>query len=318
MGLKVVFMGTPDFAVATLDAIVKSKHKVVAVVTSPDKPAGRGLQLQMSEVKQYALQQNIPVLQPEKLKDESFIENLKSFNADVFVVVAFRMLPEVVWAMPAKGTINVHASLLPQYRGAAPINRVIMNGETVTGVTTFFIEREIDTGQIIKQSRVKIEPSENASSLYEKLKVAGANILIETLDGLESNTLKPIGQQMMIDKSIPLNEAPKIFKEDCKIDWNKSKETIFNHIRGLSMYPAAWTALAGPKPGNVKIYTTSKLEKKHNLPNGTIETDNKSYIHVAVNNGMLAIETLQLEGKKRLNVDEFLRGFQQIELYHFE
>jgi len=311
-------MGTPDFAVATLDAIVKSKHKVLAVVTSPDKPAGRGLQLQMSEVKQYALQQSIPVLQPEKLKDESFIEKLKSFNADVFVVVAFRMLPEVVWSIPRKGTINVHASLLPQYRGAAPINRAIMNGETVTGVTTFFIEKEIDTGQIIKQNKVNIEPTENASSLYEKLKIAGANLLIETLDGLENNTLKPIGQHILIDKKIPLNEAPKIFKEDCKIDWNKSKEAIFNHIRGLSMYPAAWAILAGPKTATVKIYTASMVESVHNLPNGTIETNNRSYLHVAVNNGMIAIETLQLEGKKRLNVDEFLRGFQHIESYHFE
>lgn len=303
---KIIFMGTPDFAVATLKKLVENSCNVVAVITAPDKPAGRGLKLHETPVKQYAVSQNIPVLQPEKLKNSTFLEELKSYQADLQIVVAFRMLPEVVWAMPTIGTFNLHGSLLPQYRGAAPINWAVINGETETGVTTFFIEKEIDTGKIIFKDTEAILPEDNAGSIHDKLMERGANLVLKTVKAIEQGNYPQEPQPMDVE----LKSAPKIFKETCEIDWLKTTDQIHNFVRGLSPYPTAWTRLDGKV---CKIYKTNLMT---NSPeNLTFEegknwvSDGKKYLFFKTQNGVLSIEELQLEGKKRMGIEEFLRGY---------
>lgn len=310
--LKIVFMGTPDFAVESLRVLVENKYNVVGVVTMPDKPAGRGHKIQYSAVKTFALEYNLPLLQPEKLKDESFINDLKSLNADLQIVVAFRMLPEVVWDMPPLGTFNLHASLLPQYRGAAPINWAIMNGEKETGATTFFLTHEIDTGNIILQEKVPIGDSDNVGKIHDDLMTMGGQLVKNTVDLIIGGKASSIAQNDCINESIELKNAPKIYKETCKIDWNQPSEKIYNKIRGLSPYPVAWTELInGDKfPISIKIFKATV--EKSNTPKtsvGTIITDNKTYIKVACNDGFIDIKQLQLPGKKIMNTEELLRGY---------
>ncbi|MBS1774331.1 MAG: methionyl-tRNA formyltransferase [Bacteroidetes bacterium] len=302
--LKIVFFGTPDFAVASLNALVEARANIAAVVTAPDKPAGRGMQMQASAVKQYAVSKNINVLQPEKLKNPEFINELKSINADLHVVVAFRMLPEMVWNMPPLGTVNVHASLLPQYRGAAPINWAIINGEKETGVTTFRLKHEIDTGNILLQHKVMIEPEDNIGSLYQKLMIEGGKLLVETVKGLAAGTLKEVPQADIATEN--LRHAPKIFKEDTKIDWSKPAEQVHNLIRGMSPIPAAYTTL---QDKTLKIYVSHFSTEEHHKPIGSYDTDGKTYLRFAAADGWLFVDELQLEGKKRMKTEEFLRGF---------
>jgi len=302
--LRIVFMGTPDFAVASLEALIKDGMQVVAVVTAPDKPAGRGLQPTLSAVKKFAVEHNLPILQPEKLKDPHFLEQLKSFHADIQVVVAFRMLPEVVWSMPPLGTINVHASLLPQYRGAAPIHRAIMNGETMTGVTIFRLQHAIDTGGILLQESVPIGEKQTVGELYEVLSKSGAQLLVKTLHLLAAGKLQEQPQDELIQSS--LHHAPKIFAEDCIIDWNKSTQTIYNQIRALSPQPGAMTKLDGK---TLKIYTASTEKAEHNFEPGQLVTDGKSKLSFTCSDGWIHVEALQLEGKKRMLTSEFLRGY---------
>lgn len=303
--MRIIFMGTPDFAVASLEALIQSGEQVVAVVTVPDKPAGRGQKLHESAVKIYATQHGIPVLQPVKLRDPLFLEQLKSFQADLQVVVAFRMLPEAVWNMPKYGTINVHASLLPQYRGAAPINHAIMNGEVESGVTTFLLQHEIDTGHILLAKRVAIGEKDTAGDLHDNLMAAGAETLIHTLQQLKTDSLKPTNQDELISES-ELKHAPKIFKEDCKINWNQPTDKVYNFIRGLSPYPAAFTELDGKV---LKIYQAEKEKTDTPAQPGTIDTDKKSYLKFATQDGYIMVSVLQLEGKKKMNVTDFLKGY---------
>jgi methionyl-tRNA formyltransferase len=306
--LKIIFLGTPDFAVATLDAMVQHQLNVVAVVTAPDKPAGRGMKLQQSAVKKYAVEHHIPVLQPEKLKNEDFLKALKSYQADLQVVVAFRMLPEVVWNMPPLGTINVHASLLPNYRGAAPINWAIINGEGETGVTTFKLKHEIDTGDILLQEKVEITETDNAGILHDKLMSTGAHLLVKTIDELQNNTLKIIPQTSLtsgIEQQSTLKHAPKIFTETCKIDWSKNTVDVYNLIRGLSPYPAAFTTVNDKK---MKLFDVEKIIENHSFEPGKIETDNKKFIHFYCADGYISLKKLQLEGKTQMLVEDFLRG----------
>ncbi len=317
--LRIVYMGTPDFAVESLRLLVEGGYNVVAVVTMPDKPAGRGHKIQFSPVKEYALSQGLPLLQPEKLKDEGFVEQLRALQADLQIVVAFRMLPEVVWNMPRLGTFNLHASLLPQYRGAAPLNWAIINGDTETGVTTFFLQHEIDTGEIIQQHRVPILPEDNVGVIHDKLMTLGAGMVVETVDAILAGTITPIPQESVMTDE-PLRPAPKIFKETCHIDWTKTAIEIHNLVRGLSPYPAAWcewVAPDGTRTG-VKIYRTTPLEKSHNLTPGTIVTDGKNHIDIACANGYIRIEELQIAGKKRLATPDLLRGFRIAEGLHCE
>ncbi|WP_411973531.1 methionyl-tRNA formyltransferase [Sphingobacterium sp. Lzh-3] len=303
--MRIIFMGTPDFAVASLEALIQSGEQVVAVVTVPDKPAGRGQKIHESAVKIFATQHNIPVLQPVKLRDEAFLDELKSFQADLQVVVAFRMLPEIVWNMPKFGTINVHASLLPQYRGAAPINHAIINGEKESGVTTFLLQHEIDTGNILLSKKVAIKETDNAGDLHDNLMVAGAETLLQTIQQLKAGTLQPKPQEVLLTTG-PLKHAPKIFKEDCKINWDQPTAQVYNFIRGLSPYPAAFTFLNDKV---LKIYSTEKeLVNTATIP-GTIETDKKSFLKIAAQDGYIVISDLQLEGKKRMNVVDFLKGY---------
>ncbi|WP_321425949.1 methionyl-tRNA formyltransferase [uncultured Bacteroides sp.] len=309
--LRIVYMGTPDFAVESLRCLVEGGYNVVGVITMPDKPAGRGHKIQYSPVKQYALEQNLPLLQPEKLKEESFIEALREWKADLQIVVAFRMLPEVVWAMPRLGTFNLHASLLPQYRGAAPINWAVINGDTETGITTFFLQQEIDTGRVIQQVHIPIADTDNVEVVHDKLMILGGKLVIETVDAILENRVKPIPQEEMAQPT-ELRPAPKIFKETCRINWSGNVKSTYNFIRGLSPYPAAWTELHNGEeaPLAMKVFETEKIEKTAAAATpGTIETDGKTYLHVAVGNGFLSIKSLQLAGKKRLAIDEFLRGF---------
>ncbi len=306
--MKIIFLGTPDFAVATLDAMVQHQLNVVAVVTAPDKPAGRGMKLQQSAVKKYAVEHHIPVLQPEKLKNEDFLKALKSYQADLQVVVAFRMLPEVVWNMPPLGTINVHASLLPNYRGAAPINWAIINGEGETGVTTFKLKHEIDTGDILLQEKVEITETDNAGILHDKLMSTGAHLLVKTIDELQNNTLKIIPQTSLtsgIEQQSTLKHAPKIFTETCKIDWSKNTVDVYNLIRGLSPYPAAFTTVNDKK---MKLFDVEKIIENHSFEPGKIETDNKKFIHFYCADGYISLKKLQLEGKTQMLVEDFLRG----------
>ncbi len=302
--LRIIFYGTPDFAVASLDAMVKAGANIIAVVTMPDKPAGRGMQLQASAVKQYAVAHGLQVLQPEKMKAQEFLNELKELKADLQIVVAFRMMPEAVWNMPLMGTINVHGSLLPHYRGAAPINRAIMNGETETGVTTFKLKHEIDTGDILMQQKVPIMPEDNAGTLHDKLMVAGAELLVTTVKGLADDTLKEIPQNDI--KATELKHAPKIFKEHTLIDWNRTGVEINNFIRGLSPYPAAYTVLNNK---TVKIYSSHITQEPIQATYGTRQTDHSTYLRFAASDGWVYIDDLQLEGKKRMKVVEFLRGY---------
>jgi len=298
---SVVFFGTPDFAVGSLAALIEAGCPVLAVVTAPDKPAGRGRKLQISAVKEYALHHNLPILQPEKLKNPDFLEQLKNLKADVHIVVAFRMLPEVVWNMPPMGTINVHGSLLPQYRGAAPINHAIMNGETVTGVTTFRLKHEIDTGDLLGQTEVPIGPEENFAEVYEKLMKAGAQLLVKTLQGLADNSTQPQPQ----DNSKSSLPAPKIFREDCQIDWKWPAKKIHDFIRGLSPSPAAFTFLQDKK---YKLLQASYQIAAHSAEAGSMDTDNKNYLKIAAADGWVNILYLQPEGKKVMDIRSFLNG----------
>ena len=304
--IRIVYMGTPDFAVESLKRLVEGGYNVVGVVTMPDKPAGRGQKIKYSAVKEYALSKGLYIMQPEKLKDESFLNELKSLNADLQIVVAFRMLPESVWNMPPMGTFNLHASLLPQYRGAAPINWAIMNGDKESGVTTFFLTHEIDTGNIIMQRTVAIGDNDCAGTLHDNLMYVGAEMVCETVDAIAEGNIEPKEQPMDIE----LKAAPKIFKNDCKIDWSESAEKIRNKIRGLSPYPAAWGALDmenNEEPLAVKIFSADIVSGNGNA--GSIKTDGKRFIEVACGEGALRITSLQLPGKKRLTVEELLRGF---------
>ena len=305
--MRVVFMGTPGFAVASLNEIhTNSTHEIVGVVTVPDKPAGRGQKMNISEVKKYALEHDLHLLQPEKLREESFIDELKALNADVFVVVAFRMLPKIVWAMPAKGTFNLHGSLLPQYRGAAPINWAVMNGDDKTGVTTFLINEDIDTGNILFSDQVTINQNDNVGTIHDQLMTIGARLVTTTLDGLMNNSLKPQPQ----DETIELKHAPKIFKEDCKIDWNKSVDEIHNKIRGLSPYPGAWTTFGSDETfKTLKIFSglKSEVEKTGDL-HEIVRTKNNLYINLI--DGMYEILELQPEGKRKMSAKDFINGHQ--------
>jgi methionyl-tRNA formyltransferase len=298
--LRIIFMGTPEFAVPSLEILVENKFNVVAVVTAPDKPQGRGQKIIYSSIKDSALKHNIPVLQPTNLKAPEFLEELKSYNANLQIVVAFRMLPETVWSMPSIGTFNLHASLLPQYRGAAPINWAIINGEKETGVTTFFLKHEIDTGSIIFQEREPIHEDDNVGMLYERLMKKGSQLVLKTVKAIESGEYPSMPQQGNV------KHAPKIFKETCEINWNQSSEQVRNLIRGLSPYPAAWTLINGK---TFKIYS-AEIEKNanENKKPGEVETDNKNYLYFRTNDGWVSIGELQPEGKKRMNIQDFFRG----------
>ena len=317
---RIVYMGTPEFAVAPLKALVENGYNIVGVITMPDKPAGRGYKLTPSAVKEYALEKGLPLLQPEKLKDEAFLEQLRAWKADLQIVVAFRMLPEAVWSMPPMGTFNLHASLLPEYRGAAPINWAIMNGETKTGVTTFRIRHDIDTGEILLHDSVQIGESEDAGQISEKLKEIGAQLVLKTVDALVAGNLKEIDQQQLIEDPGDLMPAPKIFKETCRINWAGDVDALHNFVRGLSPYPGAWSELVSPEEErfSVKIFAVSKQPDKRIMPAGAVETDGKNYLRVAVCDGLLQIESLQLAGKKRMAAKELLCGFKITEEWHFD
>ena len=302
--LRVVFMGTPEFAVASLEALHQSKHQVVGVVTVADKPAGRGLNMQMSAVKQFAIEHAIPVLQPLKLRDPEFIEALKAWNADLFVIVAFRMLPEVVWQMPSLGSINLHGSLLPRYRGAAPINRAIMNGDVETGVTTFFLQHEIDTGNVIASERMPIGPDTTAGELHDTMMHTGARALVQAIDLIADGNAEAVEQNKLMPTGEDVPSAPKIFKDDCRIDWSLNTEQVHNHVRGLSPYPAAWTELEGK---SFKIYSGRPILGKMLLT--PFETDGKTYLNFRCADGAYSVQTIQPEGKKRMEIEEFLRGW---------
>ncbi|MCQ2217236.1 MAG: methionyl-tRNA formyltransferase [Paludibacteraceae bacterium] len=317
--LKIVYMGTPDFAVEPLKVLHENGFNIVGVITMPDKPAGRGHKIQYSPVKNYALEQGLRLLQPEKLKDEQFVEELRSLQADLQIVVAFRMLPEVVWAMPKLGTFNLHASLLPQYRGAAPINWAVINGEKETGVTTFFLTHEIDTGKIIQQEKEPILDTDNAGTIHDKLMYKGSALILETVNAIIAGTVKAKPQEELYQSESELKPAPKIFKETCKIDFNKPSREIHNLVRGLSPYPAAWCSLnTGKEILATKIYETETIESVHQLQPGSISTDNKKRLDIATSNGFLRIKELQIPGKKRLPIEDFLRGFKLEEGMRFE
>lgn len=313
--IRIVFMGTPDFAVESLKALVESDYQVVGVITAPDKPAGRGRQLSESAVKQYALENNLIVLQPEKLKNPEFIAELASLKADLQIVVAFRMLPEMVWNMPPMGTFNLHASLLPQYRGAAPLNWAIINGETETGVTTFLLSHEIDTGQIIFQKKVNIAENDTVGNLHDRMMTIGSELVLKTVDALAEGKVDPIDQTQLINHTERIKQAPKIFKEDCRIDWTKDTESVRNLIRGLSPYPTAWTELVHPEKNEIltaKIFAANSDNSNLPAAPGTIQTDGKKYLKIACPDGWLSITDIQLSGKKQMKIDELLRGFQSM------
>ncbi len=303
--MRIVFMGTPDFAVASLRALVEKNHNIVGVITAPDKPAGRGRKIRTSSVKQYALEQGLTLLQPTNLKDPSFLDQLESLEADLQIVVAFRMLPEAVWKMPSLGTFNLHASLLPEYRGAAPINWAIINGETRTGVTTFFINEEIDTGAIIRQKEVEISQNETAGELHDKLMELGSILVLETVELIAEGSVEPLEQ-----KNARFKPAPKLNKENCRIDWTQPLESVHNQIRGLSPYPAAWTLLSTKKgKTECKILQASMLREEHDQEPGKITTSRKE-IRVAVQKGFIKVERLQLSGKRKMDAVSFLNGFE--------
>jgi methionyl-tRNA formyltransferase len=301
--LRIVFMGTPDFAVPTLQTLVENNYNVVAVITAPDKPAGRGQKVQQSPVKEYAVSQDIPVLQPTNLKSEVFLEELRSYQANLQIIVAFRMLPEVAWAMPALGSFNIHASLLPQYRGAAPINWAIINGEKETGVTSFFLKHEIDTGDLIFQERVTIADNDDFGTLYEKLKHEGAKLALKTVQSIEQDAVNPQPQQT----STETRHAPKIFKDTCQINWDRTATKVRDFIRGLSPYPAAWTRL---NDKNFKIFKVEVLDNAaYSSAPGSLHTDNKTFLHIQTAEGAVSVLDLQMEGKKRMPITDLLRGY---------
>lgn len=302
--MRIVFMGTPEFAVASLDALIQAGCDIVGVITAPDKPAGRGQKVSESAVKQYAVAHGLKVLQPEKLKSEQFLDELRSLNADLQVVVAFRMLPEAVWDMPPRGTINLHASLLPQYRGAAPINWVLINGEKESGVTTFFLKHDIDTGNVLFTEKVTLTGKETAGELHDRLKDKGAGLLVKTVKAIESGYYTENPQEQL-EEGIELKHAPKIFKEDCKIDWIQPTENIYNLIRGLSPYPTAFTTL---NDKTLKIFNAGYEVTEPGISPGAFLTDNKTYLKFAATDGFINLTDVQLEGKKRMNIEEFLRG----------
>lgn len=313
--LRIVYMGTPEFAVESLKRLVEGGYNIVGVITMPDKPMGRhGSVLQPSPVKQYAVSQGLKVLQPEKLKNEEFVAGLRSLNADLQIVVAFRMLPEVVWNMPRLGTFNLHASLLPQYRGAAPINWAVINGDTETGITTFFLKHEIDTGEVIDQVRVPIADTDNVEVVYERLMRLGGDLVLKTVDAILEGSVKTIPQEELAQVG-ELRPAPKIFKETCRIDWTIGVKRIYDFVRGLSPYPAAWTELyqEGTDPVMLKIFETEKLFCEHSLAPGTIVTDSKTYFKIASSDGYVNVLSLQLAGKKRMEINDFLRGYRHTE-----
>jgi len=344
--LRIVFMGTPEFAVESLRALVESGHQVVGVVTAPDRPAGRGLKVSESAVKKYAVSVGLPVLQPEKLKNPGFLRQLAALNPDLQVVVAFRMLPEVVWAAPRLGTFNLHASLLPQYRGAAPLNWALIHGETETGVTTFLLSHEIDTGQILFREKEPIHPSDTVGDLHDRLMLRGARLVVKTVEALATGDYAPVPQEALISAAGALKAAPKIFREDMHISWNAPAEQVRNLIRGLSPWPAAWTTLrhrAGTAHMEMKIYGAETgapgvpstpgetntpgasqgplktgAPAETTIPPGTIRTDGKRYLEVACADGWLRITDLQLSGRKRMKTEEFLRGFPGAEEFRAE
>jgi methionyl-tRNA formyltransferase len=309
--LRIVFLGTPDFAVPSLDILIKNNYKIVGVVTSPDKPSGRGLEIHPSPIKDYAVANEIKVFQPEKLKDEKFLADLKKLKADLFIVVAFRMLPNAVWNMPHLGTFNLHASLLPQYRGAAPINWAIINGEKETGVTTFFLQQEIDTGRIILQDKTSIDPDETAGDLHDRLMITGADLVLKTVQAIESGSFTTKKQSVFIKPETILHKAPKLFRDNCKINWNKNIEEIHNFVRGLSPYPCAWTEFVSPLKNDytTKIYKTRMEIFPTTLPLKTILTDKKTHLKIVVKGGFIHILEIQVPNRKKTGIAEFLRGY---------
>lgn len=315
-------MGTPDFAVPSLNALVEAGYNIVGVITAPDKPAGRGMRLTTSDVKNYAVQKNLKILQPEKLKNPVFIEELRGLKADLQIVVAFRMLPEIVWNMPPMGTINLHGSLLPKYRGAAPINWAIINGESETGVTTFRLQHDIDTGNILMQEKILIGEHETATELHDRMKTIGAALVVKTVDGLAQGTLHEVPQGTLVENSqhpgnqftdagdtAILPHAPKIFTETCKIDWKKNVDEVYNLIRGLSSYPGAFTYLNGKL---FKIFRARKEKAVSSGIEGSYETDRKSYLRFCCADGSISATDIQLEGKKKMTIEEFLRGYHHL------
>lgn len=307
--LRIVFLGTPEFAVESLDRLCGEGYNIVGVVTMPDKPAGRGHKLLQSPVKQYAVEHGLHLMQPANLKSQEFVDELKSLNADLFIVIAFRMLPEVVWSMPRLGTFNLHASLLPKYRGAAPINWAVINGDEQTGVTTFFLKHEIDTGDIIDREAIDIAPYENVGSVHDRLMALGADLTIKTVEGIINGTLTPIPQDDLLDGTQP-TPAPKIFKDTCRIDWTKPAGQVFNLVRGLSPYPAAWTSLVrddDAEPLQMKIFESRIGDESTDLP-GTVKTDGK-HLFIKCADRYLEILSLQIAGKKRMPASDFLRGY---------
>lgn len=307
--IRIAYFGTPEFAASQLEAILKAGYEVAVVVTMPDKPAGRGRQIQYSDVKKTALEHRLPLLQPEKLKDPLFLEQLASYQANLFVVVAFRMLPAVVWQMPELGTFNLHASLLPQYRGAAPINFAIINGETETGLTTFFLNEEIDMGAVIMREKVGIRPDETAGELHDELMVLGNKLVVETIKKVEQGTVEPLPQEQLAEGQ-PLKPAPKISKEFCNIDWSQDRLTIYNHIRGLSPYPAAHTQLISEMGERIEMKVfSSEMEACHpDMPVGSVVTDNKKFLKIAIKDGFIHLTQVQQAGKKAMPIADFLRG----------
>ena len=310
--MKIVYFGTPEFASSQLEAIISAGYEVAAVVTVPDKPAGRGKKIQSSDVKLTALKYDLPILQPVSLKSPEFIEELSSYNADLFVVVAFRMLPEIVWSMPPMGTFNLHASLLPQYRGAAPINHAIINGEKETGLTTFLLDKEIDTGEIIRQEKVVIENDETAGTLHDKLMLLGNKVVVETIKMIEEGNVHCQSQDSIIERdNLQLKPAPKIFKEDCKIDWTRDAKSIYDFIRGLSPYPAAHTQFVSENNDAIDIKIFEVALKENNSEDKDlykIKTDGKSYLDVVLGNNNISIKVIQQAGKKAMPIADFLRG----------
>lgn len=319
--LRIVYMGTPDFAVESLRLLVEGGYNVVGVITMPDKPIGRhGSTLQPSPVKQYAVSKGLPVLQPEKLKDETFIQELRALEADLQIVVAFRMLPEIVWDMPRLGTFNLHASLLPQYRGAAPINWAVINGDTETGATTFFLTHEIDTGKIILQEHLPIADTDDVEKVHDSLMVMGAKLVLRTVDLILEGKADATPQEAFYSDAKELRAAPKIFKETCRISWDSSVKRVYDFVRGLSPYPGSWTELVAPAGERMvlKVFSTQKIEETHDLPVGNIRTDGKSHVDIAVPDGFVRLLNVQLAGKKRMAVTDFLNGFKLTEYFIVE
>ena len=309
--IRIAYFGTPEFAASQLEAIIAAGYEVAVVVTMPDKPAGRGRKIQYSDVKQAALEHGLPLLQPEKLKDPEFLEQLAAFEANLFVVVAFRMLPAVVWQMPELGTFNLHASLLPQYRGAAPINFAIINGESETGLTTFFLNEEIDKGAVIMREKVAIRPDETAGELHDELMLLGNKVVVETIKKIEDGNVQALPQDELLENQ-PLKPAPKITKEFCSIDWSQDCQTVYNHIRGLSPYPAAHTQLVSTEGEAIemKVFSAQIESRETGLPVGSVVTDNKKYLKIALRDGFISLTNVQQAGKKAMPIDDFLRGTQ--------